>query len=304
MKEHLPDPMREEHKDFESLDAVGMEGVEALLRLSVLPGEAGVDQELPCSLRVHVSLDKKPSRGIHMSRIYLQIQKALEHKMERLQDVVQILQDVLKTHEELSTAGDIEIQFLYPITRKALKSSERGLRTYKVKLQAVQTPKGIKTFIKLRIIYSSTCPASASLSRHLQWQHFDQVFQEDTISKNKIRDWFESKNSLMATPHAQRSVAVVRLEVSPQAEIHQVRHFIDEIEEVLQTPVQGPVKREDEQEFALRNGRNLMFCEDAARRLKKYFQKQSSIFSFEAKVTHLESLHPHNAVAVIRGQKQ
>ena len=42
---------------------------------------------------------------------------------------------------------------------------------------------------------------------------------------------------------------------------------IDLAEGALKTPVQSAVKREDEQAFARLNGRNLMFCEDAARRI-------------------------------------
>ena len=59
------------------------------------------------------------------------------------------------------------------------------------------------------------------------------------------------------------------------------------------------VKREDEQAFALRNGQNLMFCEDAARRLKQRFDTFTELSDFRISVTHKESLHPHNAVAII-----
>jgi GTP cyclohydrolase I len=44
--------------------------------------------------------------------------------------------------------------------------------------------------------------------------------------------------------------------------------LIDLVENTLKTPVQAAVKREDEREFARLNGANLMFCEDAGRRLK------------------------------------
>ena len=43
--------------------------------------------------------------------------------------------------------------------------------------------------------------------------------------------------------------------------------LIDRVEQALGTPVQTAVKREDEQAFAALNARNLMFCEDAARRV-------------------------------------
>ena len=70
--------------------------------------------------------------------------------------------------------------------------------------------------------------------------------------------------------------------------------LIECIEQALGTPVQTAVKRADEQAFAALNGQNLMFVEDAARRIKASLQgyEHPEIF-----VRHLESLHPHDAVA-------
>jgi GTP cyclohydrolase I len=75
--------------------------------------------------------------------------------------------------------------------------------------------------------------------------------------------------------------------------------LINEIENALKTPVQATVKREDEQAFALLNGRNLMFCEDAGRRVQTALNADERILDFWARCTHYESLHPHNAVSVI-----
>jgi GTP cyclohydrolase I len=61
--------------------------------------------------------------------------------------------------------------------------------------------------------------------------------------------------------------------------------------------VQTAVKREDEQAFALLNGANLMFCEDAARRAQATLDADENIADFHVRVSHLESLHAHDAVA-------
>ena len=63
--------------------------------------------------------------------------------------------------------------------------------------------------------------------------------------------------------------------------------------------MQTAVKREDEQEFARLNGANQMFCEDAARRLKGALNKTSRYTDFWIRVEHLESLHAHDAVAMV-----
>jgi GTP cyclohydrolase FolE2 len=78
-----------------------------------------------------------------------------------------------------------------------------------------------------------------------------------------------------------------------------ITDLVDLVEEALQTPVQTAVKREDEQEFALRNGQNLMFCEDAGRRLKSALSQDARLMDFWVRVEHHESLHAHNAVSII-----
>lgn len=304
MKEFLPDPMTEEHPTYEALQWVGMEAIEALF-CTHLETEFG-DLQIPCLVNAMVSLDKKSSRGIHMSRIYLLVQKGLQKKISSLKELKDVLNQILKTHEELSSFAKLEIHFKLPILRKALKSSEKGLRNYKCKITLISSTlkEEIKTraFLNVEVVYSSTCPASASLVRQLQKQHFENTFSEKLLERDQIIDWLDSTESVIATPHAQRSLAKVQVEVSSEEPLQVLSSLITDIENVLQTAVQGPVKREDEQEFARRNGNNLMFCEDAARKLKVYLQKQSFIFSYKAKVSHLESLHPHNAVAYVQGK--
>lgn len=77
--------------------------------------------------------------------------------------------------------------------------------------------------------------------------------------------------------------------------------IIERLESSLQTRVQTAVKRADEQEFARKNAENLMFSEDAARRLRHTLEREENIASYELKVHHFESLHPHDAVAIIYG---
>ena len=74
--------------------------------------------------------------------------------------------------------------------------------------------------------------------------------------------------------------------------------LIDAVESALKTPVQAAVKREDEQEFARLNGQNLMFCEDASRRLKHQLNQMPIFKDFWLRVNHYESLHAHDAVAI------
>jgi len=67
----------------------------------------------------------------------------------------------------------------------------------------------------------------------------------------------------------------------------------------LRTETQVMVKREDEQAFAELNGAFTKFVEDAARLLYEQFDRDDRIADFQIACAHLESLHSHDAVAVI-----
>jgi len=74
--------------------------------------------------------------------------------------------------------------------------------------------------------------------------------------------------------------------------------FILELENAIGTPVQTAVKRSDEQAFAKLNAENLMFCEDAARRIQLALEQPDFVKDYWFKVEHQESLHAHNAVVI------
>lgn len=59
------------------------------------------------------------------------------------------------------------------------------------------------------------------------------------------------------------------------------------------------VKRDDEQAFAELNGEHLMFVEDAARLFFEKLDADRRIADFQVVIVHMESLHSHDAVAVI-----
>ena len=106
----------------------------------------------------------------------------------------------------------------------------------------------------------------------------------------------------MATPHSQRSFVYCTLRLAEEDDnTLQLDDFvsrsIDRIEKTLGTALQTAVKRIDEQAFALANGQNLMFCEDAARRLDRSLRKAPGVAALKLKVVHAESLHAHDAVA-------
>ncbi|WP_373997713.1 GTP cyclohydrolase FolE2 [Bdellovibrio bacteriovorus] len=292
-KKTLPDVAKETHAEkYAPIDWVGMGSIELPLLLRQTDGV----YRIPARVDAKVSLDKTPSRGIHMSRLYLITQETLSKNEMSLGLLGQTTDEFLRTHEDLSTQALVQVQFEAPLVRKALKSANQAWRSYPVILSSFNK-EGVKNyFVEVVVTYSSTCPASAALSRQLIQDSFKQQFEERSLDFDVVHSWLGTPQGIVATPHAQRSFARVKAEVGPN---FNYGDLIDVVEEALQTAVQGAVKREDEQEFALRNGQNLMFCEDAARRVKEALDAKAEILDYVAEFSHVESLHPHNAVSHI-----
>lgn len=296
----LPDIAREERVEMVGrLDQVGMSNIEVPL---LLINQDGEKFRLPARAQAFVSLDDPHAKGIHMSRLFLQLQEGLTGAPLSLELLDQLLGRFIETHRELSHSSFISVSFDYMVERPALKSQNKGWRSYPMIVSAHKDKAGTYYEIDLEVTYSSTCPCSAALARQLIQDQFRLDFKEETLSRDQILQWIGSSAGIVATPHSQRSKALVKLRFNHTAGMNEPARwatFVDKIESCLGTPVQAAVKREDEQEFALLNGQNLMFCEDAARKIKSTLNKEERVTDFWVKVSHLESLHPHDAVSVV-----
>jgi GTP cyclohydrolase I len=273
-----------------TLDEVGVENVQTQVSLQGLL--------LPARAQATVSLVDKESRGIHMSRIFRILNRLHEHELSwpRLNEA---LDQMLESHEGLSDAGHISLSFELPVLRPALLSGEQGWRSYPLVYKASAKDGKREMKLSARILYSSTCPCSASLSRQINQEQFRKAFREPEVRTAQVLEWLGKAESVGAVPHAQRSEAICEFTFSPETGYPSPLSLIDEMENALGTPVQAAVKREDEQEFARRNAQNLMFCEDAARKLKSALLAREELADFQIEVRHFESLHPHDVVAKV-----
>jgi GTP cyclohydrolase I len=154
--------------------------------------------------------------------------------------------------------------------------------------------------LKIDVPYSSTCPCSAALARQLIQQQFVDDFANKSLQHADVLAWLGSTKGIVATPHSQRSNARLQLRLDDYLDDLPLIALINDAEAALGTAVQTAVKRADEQAFALANGQNLMFCEDAARRLNLALKRSPGINAFHIRVVHAESLHAHDAVAESR----
>lgn len=252
---------------------------------------------LPARTYATVSLTDPRARGIHMSRLF-KIASRLHEQELSWAWLSACLEQMLVTHQDLSDSGHLSVAFELPVLRKALVTEEQGWRNYPVTYRVSNTRGKREMVLTARVLYSSTCPCSAGLSRQALQDQFSLDFKESNIPAHRVLEWLGQSESIVAVPHAQRSEAVCEFTIDP-GQIPSTLSLIDEMETALGTPVQAAVKREDEQEFARRNAQNLMFCEDAARKLKASLLKRADVADFKIEVRHFESLHPHDVVAKV-----
>lgn len=291
----LPDIAQEEKAHIGGhLQWVGMSDIEMPLTLNAdVAVKAGIAR-----VRAEVSLDDSASKGIHMSRLYLACDRLFSEQAIDFKALSELTDEFLSSHRDLSHNALVEVESDILVRRKALVTDHAGWRAYPIKLSVVNCQKtGTARYLSFQVVYSSTCPCSAALARQLIQDNFDRQFDGDKVNKDDVLAWLGSTEGINATPHSQRSTAVVKIKLNSDQNRVPVEYFIETVENTLQTAVQTAVKRADEQAFALRNGQNLMFCEDAARRIKNALEKSERVAQFHLRVTHHESLHPHDATA-------
>lgn len=231
------------------------------------------DLTLETSVTGSVSLEAE-KKGINMSRImrtfYGQADQTFSY------EVIERTLDAYKADLE-SFDARIQMRFSFPMKVDSLRSGLAGYQYYDIALEVVDVNGQRRKFMHLDYVYSSTCPCSLELSEHAR-----------------------QFRGQLATPHSQRSVARISVEVTSTAD--DCLWFEDLVElcrEAIPTETQVMVKREDEQAFAELNAANPIFVEDAARSFCEALQGDDRIGDFRVVASHQESLHSHDAVSVL-----
>lgn len=226
---------------------------------------------LETSVTGTVSLEAE-KKGINMSRIIRSFYGHAEREFS-YQVIEHALEDYLK--DLGSFDARIQMRFSFPMKVESLRSGLSGWQYYDIALELVDKAGVRKRLMHLDFVYSSTCPCSLELSEHAR-----------------------QTRGQMATPHSQRSVARISVELTGDKCVW-FEDLIDIARKAVPTETQVMVKREDEQAFAELNAANPIFVEDAARTFCQALQQDDRIGDFRIVASHQESLHSHDAVSVL-----
>ena len=212
-------------------------------------------------------------KGINMSRIIRTFYQFKDRvfTLELLEEVL------LRFKEDLgSTRARLKLDFSYPVMRKSLRSDLDGFQYYEVAYEAIiDDLDRFRKRMHVDFVYSAACPCSNELSEHAR----------------------ETRGNF-AIPHSQRCKARLSVEVRPGS-LLSIEDLLNHCLTALKTETQVMVKREDELVFAELNGAYQKFVEDAVRLIYEQVNTDERIFDFQIACAHLESLHSHDAVAVV-----
>ena len=269
-----------QNSDFTGIpiDFVGIHNFHVPIRIKEKGGDT---QEVMASITGTVSLDANHA-GINMSRIIRTFYKSKDDifDINKLEEVLRNYQKDLKTFD-----AHILMNFKYRIWQDALRSvkddgtPEGGWQYYNITFDCnLDHNKEFKKIMWMDYIYSSACPCSTALSEHAALTR-----------------------GVYGIPHSQRSIARIGVEFNEDIWIEDM---LDMCNRALTTETLVFCKRQDEQAFAEKNGTQPKFVEDAIRYLADELNNDQRVLDYKVICSHQESLHSHDAVAVITKGKR
>ena len=242
-----------------------------------------------CEANMFINLLKN-KKGANLSRFCKILQEYGEKNSVNnsfFSNILAIIKKDLRDFEDedLIQKSYISLSFKYPVKQQSLKSNNWGWQYYDLSMEGIQENHNSSTLIQLTLKYeySSTCPCSLSLAKQ---------YEKDYQNKPT------NEGNGVATAHSQRSIAHIQVSYDSSTDFH-IEDLIHLMRKAIPTETQSLVKRIDEQAFAILNGENPLFIEDASRQVSMILNKEDRILDWQAKIEHIESLHSHNAVAYI-----
>lgn len=230
-----------------------------------IPQKNGEVQQTVGSFNLYVSLNEK-QKGIHMSRLSRVINSCIVGKSFNLEGLEEVFIKMLEMQE--ADEGYIEVIFPYFISKEAPVSQEKSFLNYNCKF-VVKKENGdeIKTKIEVGVYVTTSCPCSKNISDY---------------------------NS-----HNQRGLVTTRFNVNKFIWLEDI---ISVIESCGSCEIFSTLKRVDERFITMKMYDNPKFVEDMVRDVFINLKKIEGISKIQVECENEESIHLHNAYAIIKGE--
>lgn len=262
----LPDLQNTIDQRGKSIERVGIEGIKIPLKLRRKDPTDGLSENVQANVSMYVKIDKQ-FKGVNMSRFMetLMMYQSDTLTSDHLQKIITEMVGKLE-----STDGYIKIAFQYPIIRFAPVSRRRGVQYYDVAFIGRLLQNKDNTFnydfvMEVTIMGTNLCPCSKEISNY--------------------------------GAHNQRNC--IRLRFVPNKNLWWIEDVVATIETQISCPIFPVLKREDEKWVTETAYENPKFVEDVVRDVALTLD-EIEIQKYEIKSIAEESIHHHNAVAVLK----
>lgn len=259
----MPDVQNSKDDRGIALDRVGVRDIR--FPISVLD-KADSRQQTVATLSLSVSLPHH-FKGTHMSR-FIEVLNA--HKGEfTIRTIPEILVELRQKLD--AESAQMEVRFPYFLKRSAPASGATGLMDYQCIFSADSKPESTDFVLSVEVPVTSLCPCSKEISDYGAHNQRGQI----SIS---VRSALSS---------------------SGQPELIWIEELVEVAERAGSSPVYPLLKRVDERHVTMQAFDNPVFVEDMVRNVAVALKDDRRISWFEVKAVNQESIHNHDAFALI-----
>ncbi len=271
MKPNTMPIKRDVQKDIDTrnvaIQEVGISELKFPLTVSGVEMEDSQSQQVSATLSLAVSLQKE-LKGIHMSRLVEDLLGAEETMT--LQGLVKLLVQ-LKDHQDARDAT-ITIAFDYYLDRQAPVSGRIGKQAYKCRWEGRLRSSRIELVQYVEVPVTTLCPCSKEISSY--GAHNQRGYVEVDLKH------------------------VFTVEQNPDVKIS-LEEIIEGVEESASAPLYPILKRVDERHVTMQAYDSPTFVEDLVRNVAVNLREDVRMDAWKVRVTNHESIHQHNAYAVV-----
>ena len=250
-----------------AIQEVGISDLKFPLTFSGVEMEPEACQQVSATLSLGVSL-RPELKGIHMSRL-LEDLLAQEETLS-VNGLVTLLHR-LKDHQGAKDAA-LTVEFDYYLDRQAPVSGRIGKQAYRCRYEARLIKSVITLTQYVEVPVTTLCPCSKEISSY---------------GAHNQRGYVEVEFTHHLSVEQEPNIAVCLEEI------------IEEVESVASAPLYPILKRVDERYVTMQAYDAPRFVEDLVRNVAVFLREDERMDSWKVRVTNHESIHQHNAYAVV-----
>jgi len=239
-------------------------GVKAIRYPITLKQACGGDQHTIATINLYVSLPKH-KKGTHMSRLLEILNK--HHRTMTPSQIIPILREV-RTKLDAADAH-IEMEFPYFIEKSAPVTGTKGLMDYLCTFEGTSNSNSDDFIMTVRAPATSLCPCSRDISDR--------------------------------GAHNQRCAITAKVRMKG---LLWIEDLVKIMESAASAPVYAVLKRPDEKYVTEQAFDNPKFVEDIIRDLAVALNKEDRVLWYAIESENFESIHNHNAYAMIEHDKR